>query len=135
MAEISTPINYRLVINRGGNLQLAGTYKDEDGVTPIDLTGCVGYFAIGYKYQDLVDLMDDNDTTGILFHTSSADSENYIVLGDAEGTFVIDIDWDEFMDISPTGEGYDYENYWWWFVIEYTDGTREIMFYGPCEVI
>lgn len=135
LAKITTPIYYRLVIYRGSNLQLSGVYKDEDGETPIDLTGCVGYFVIGYTYQNLVDYIDKGETTGILFNTTSNDSNAYLTLGGPEGTFSIDTSWSEFTDFEPTGDGHTYKNYWWWFLLQYPDNTTEIIFYGPCEVI
>lgn len=134
MANVSTPIYYRLVINRGANLQISGIYKDAND-NPIDLTGVVAYFVIGTSNQSLVDYFAGESGASVLFATASDDSNPYITLGGVNGTFVIDIDWNVLIDLDPTGEGRDYEQYWWQFIFEYPDGDREMIFYGPCEVI
>lgn len=132
MATVATPIYYRLIVNRGANLQLSGIYKDEQD-NPIDLTGCNCFFAIAPTNQDLVEYFAGESGANVLYVTDS--ETGFISLGGAEGTFVLDVDWQELVGLDPTGEGRDYEQYWWWFLLEYADQDRELLFYGPCEVI
>jgi hypothetical protein len=84
MATVATPIYYRLIVNRGANLQLSGIYKDEQD-NPIDLTGCNCFFAIAPTNQDLVEYFAGESGASVLFATASDDSNPYITLGGVNG--------------------------------------------------
>lgn len=127
-SKVATPVYYRLLIHRGANLQLSGVYYDTDDI-PIDLTGCKCYFALATSQQALVDYFRDNDDSNVLLIASTEDGTGRVELGGAEGSYAVNIPWEDTLTLEANDSAQ------WWLVLVYADGMRELLFYGPCEVI
>ncbi len=126
MPLVSTPVKYRLKVFKGANLQLSFTYKDVDG-NPVNLTDCT-------VEMEIRPARGGSDTP--LLEASSAGTSPCITLGGAAGTISVDVPYGSLDAIPPTGDGQDSDEYYWDMVLQYADGTtREILFYGPCDVI
>jgi hypothetical protein len=131
MSLVTAPVYYELTIHRGQNLQVPTfTIKDEEG-NIVNLTGCVGEIAVGLTRESLV-----KEDSSLLLKVTSEDSSPPITLGGSAGTFTTNILEDDVNKLDPTGEDEDYEEYYWWARVIFSDGvTKEIMFEGPCQVV